>query len=715
MINLQSPLRYSMAAAALTLLSLAACGQPAPTANDTLFLTWHGDPTTTMVAQWLELGQLPEAMPDSSDNAAFATPRLTRPITIDGRGDDWGVAGLRLDYLETPKGKRPNPDGFLVTAKLGWTEEGLAVLASVRDDQATESEKDNSLWAADSLEIFLGEGVGKSRAMQIVITPGIDPQHPAVRTMTFALAKKGMPQDIEVQAAAIKTDTGYTVEALVPWSNLDAEPQTGETFAFQLIVNDVDGEFAKEQLAWFPSSRAYKDRSAVHTIRLAEAPNTVVRAVLRPRFDEALGRLVVEIDGEPRLVGESVTLRSGDQVIGTARFERILGFASAVIELPLADDGYATRFDAASLHLEDGQVIGRAAFPHNTWRRPAEAITVERLGGGAAEAAALTSEVLPFGRTGWFVHRVSMTGLTPDTDYRLIVPGHDRPVLFRTLPTTLEKPMVFAEGGDVGTSYAVGQLHDQAAAWSPMFGLVGGDCAYGNGINPKAWRNYLKLWHDHMVTPDGRSIPMLASIGNHEVAGSFDQPKIKAPFFNALFGPLFSESPGHYQTVDAGNYLTLFLLDSGHTAKHDGSQTQWLADALEQRPDVTHRFAAYHVPAYPSHRSFDGSRSAQARLHWVPLFEKHRIDAAFEHHDHTYKRTHLLLNDQPHPDGILYLGDGAWGRTPRTAHPERPYLAVAKSVRNVIRVTLNPDGTQSYLAVDEHGEVVDQYPQEDPP
>ena len=39
--------------------------------------------------------------------------------------------------------------------------------------------------------------------------------------------------------------------------------------------------------------------------------------------------------------------------------------------------------------------------------------------------------------------------------------------------------------------------------------------------------------------------------------------------------------------------------------------------------------------------------------------------------------------------------------------PLRPYLAVAKSERNVMRVTLKPDGTQDVLAVNEDGEVLD--------
>ncbi len=63
-----------------------------------------------------------------------------------------------------------------------------------------------------------------------------------------------------------------------------------------------------------------------------------------------------------------------------------------------------------------------------------------------------------------------------------------------------------------------------------------------------------------------------------------------------------------------------------------------------------------------------GTGELQRKL-WVPLFDKYRVPVVLEHHDHTFKRTKGLLNGLPHPDGVLYLGDGSWGRSPRKADP----------------------------------------------
>lgn len=124
---------------------------------------------------------------------------------------------------------------------------------------------------------------------------------------------------------------------------------------------------------------------------------------------------------------------------------------------------------------------------------------------------------------------------------------------------------------------------------------------------------------------------------------------------------------------------------------------------------------AYHVPAYPSVKPITGAGRARAdvRKHWPPLLEEFKVDVAFEHDDHAYKRTHPLRNGERHPEGVVYLGDGAWGKGPREVHTpdERPYLTKSVSTLNVIRVEIRPDGSQLYRAVDETGETVDTFQQ----
>ena len=128
--------------------------------------------------------------------------------------------------------------------------------------------------------------------------------------------------------------------------------------------------------------------------------------------------------------------------------------------------------------------------------------------------------------------------------------------------------------------------------------------------------------------------------------------------------------------------MSLVLLDTNHTSPIEGDQTDWLAKTLKEREDMPTVFVFNHVPAYPSVRAFTGNDAeagtgADNRKYWLPLFERYNVDAVFEHHDHAYKRTHPLLDGRPDPKGMLYLGDGSWGKIRRPDPPaKRPYLAV---------------------------------------
>lgn len=331
----------------------------------------------------------------------------------------------------------------------------------------------------------------------------------------------------------------------------------------------------------------------------------------------------------------------------------------------------------------------------------------------------------------YFVHTVELTNLAPNTDYNFRISEKGVIFKFRTMPSMFDDPIRFVVGGDAyhdGLHPCI-EIHKQAARKDPHFALIGGDIAYagdrfgglademhswvdwikGSDNRPARkfrWIEWLVSWKENMVSPDGRLIPIIPAIGNHDINGGFDKTKAEAADFHALFS-----MPGEqgYNTLDFGNYLTIFILDSGHTNSIGGVQTHWLYESMKSRQRIPHKFALYHVPAYPSYRKFNNKTSASIRLHWVPLFDMFGLHAAFEHHDHTYKRTHPLKNGKIDPLGVLYLGDGAWGleqpRTPKT--PEQAwYLAKTAAKRHFILVTINRK-TRQFKSIDHMGKVID--------
>jgi len=345
----------------------------------------------------------------------------------------------------------------------------------------------------------------------------------------------------------------------------------------------------------------------------------------------------------------------------------------------------------------------------------ANEVYYQKIGSDLWEIGVGTHEKMPHDLP-YLIHRVELSCLAPGESY-LFKPGAWKaaPYKFRTVPKNLDT-VQFVVGGDMyhdELDICI-EMNQQAAKVDPLFALVGGDIAYAESRLPKEhdnkrnrWVEWLSAWTRSMVTPNGFLIPIIPAIGNHDTVGRYDQTPLQARLFYSLF-----PFPGEQgcQALDFGEDLSIIVLDSGHTHPIGGMQTEWLYRTLQERRHVPHTFALYHVPAFPCVRSFRESQSIQIRRHWVPIFEMFALSAAFEHHDHAYKRTHPLY--QGHIDairGVLYLGDGGWGvKHPR--HPKSPkqlgYLARTAQARHFIAVALKGE-EQYFTAINHLGEVID--------
>ncbi|MHB1422330.1 MAG: purple acid phosphatase family protein [Gemmataceae bacterium] len=318
--------------------------------------------------------------------------------------------------------------------------------------------------------------------------------------------------------------------------------------------------------------------------------------------------------------------------------------------------------------------------------------------------------VRPYPRTDYKVFRAELTGLSPGADYQFHI-GKQSPIYrFRTMPAKANDTIHFISGGDCGVNAHAIANNVEAARQDPMFVLIGGDLGYDNGTSAAVSLAFLRNFSRHTIGRDGRLIPLVACIGNHEVQKGYNQPRAKAPFFYALFDGLYPENG--FATLDFGDYLSLVLLDTNHTTPIAGEQADWLEKTLRARKDHPNVFVVNHVPAYPSYRNperFNGKAGTGAdnREHWVPLFEKYRVPVVLEHHDHTFKRTKPLLGGLSHDNGVLYLGDGSWGRLRSPKAPDKLSYLAASSRDFHISLHRIQGRERFHLALDEHGRIMD--------
>jgi hypothetical protein len=324
----------------------------------------------------------------------------------------------------------------------------------------------------------------------------------------------------------------------------------------------------------------------------------------------------------------------------------------------------------------------------------------------------------PSGRT---VHRVELTALASDALYEFRFDDGGRIYRFRTMPKTLSREVRIASGGDIGFGTWTERMNRIAVSHDPDFAIWGGDLAYCDGAKERLgrWYDFFDSMKKSLITADGRVIPVLVTVGNHEVQGGYhksgppsdeaeDARRLRiAPYFMTFFA--LPGQPG-YAALDFGKYLSVILLDSGHLNAVGGAQTAWLDATLSKRAQVPHVFPVYHVPGFGTFRPLSDGYATVIRNQWIPLFEKHRLAIVFENHEHNYKRTVPIRNMQRDATGVTYLGDGAWGawNLGITDRENKWYLDQADALNHFILVKLNGPEAQ-FEAINLLGEIFDRH------
>lgn len=336
---------------------------------------------------------------------------------------------------------------------------------------------------------------------------------------------------------------------------------------------------------------------------------------------------------------------------------------------------------------------------------------------GASKWQAFKAESHTIPKSSIHVHVVQIEGLQGDSTYIFKIEGSDKEYQFRTLPQALSREVRFVVGGDIFYHWGkelFEQINHAISEDDPDFIVLGGDNAYTVGYKQASkgyrweierWQEFLRLLQKTLYGQAGRLIPIMPVVGNHDVhrrSGASQDPELFYEIFQ------FPEKGKAYRMMEAGDYLSLVFLDSGHTWPIDGVQAKWLKNKL-QGCDTTYLFGVYHIGAYPSVYKYKGDIPEELRKAWVPLFEEARLSAAFEHHSHALKRTYPIRQGKKDPEGVIYLGDGSWGAPPRQVYtPEELwYLEKSASVNACWFVHLSPQGAEIEARTPE-GKVVDQ-------
>ena len=125
------------------------------------------------------------------------------------------------------------------------------------------------------------------------------------------------------------------------------------------------------------------------------------------------------------------------------------------------------------------------------------------------------------------------------------------------------------------------------------------------------------------------------------------------------------------------------------------------------------------MPMYPLTLGRMGATNYRAREVWAPLFDKHGVKLAFEHHDHRYKRTWPIRGGKVVEDGgsgTIFLGDGNIGTVVSAGDKNhevppksqwQPYIKNAGAQHHFFMVDLDGNGGANVQSIDHRGDVFD--------
>jgi len=305
-----------------------------------------------------------------------------------------------------------------------------------------------------------------------------------------------------------------------------------------------------------------------------------------------------------------------------------------------------------------------------------------------------------------YSYRVELVGLEPGTTYFFrVVDASGTATREWTLRTiALDQAIRFAFAGDSQRPYETpegpgGQLlgnptapanwpfmrdflTQKAAGESPDFFLALGDLV-ARGNNPEHWENWLDAWQANAVSPDGRMIPIVTVVGNHDLGG---YPNIDSSY-EWLLGQFAMPQPIPGLPCYALDFPELHLVVLAATAGHTSgtwaaataeanAQLDWLEDDLAAAPDARWRLVAFHYNYLGCYCACTGYPSDVYTKAWSGALQDGGADMVFMGHTHNYTRSFpvtvdvdatcgplglrfSLQNDSE--NGITYITAGIWG------------------------------------------------------
>jgi hypothetical protein len=304
------------------------------------------------------------------------------------------------------------------------------------------------------------------------------------------------------------------------------------------------------------------------------------------------------------------------------------------------------------------------------------------------------------------LHEVTVTGLSPGTDYNYRVSSRDRSR--RTvksdefsLRTAVEKDAPFSfgitseTGGSGQPQYNI-PIFREMSLLRPDFVLLVGDMVQ-NGLEYGDWEKFLFAPGKELFV----NTPFYLCMGNHEMLPKAGNMVDESPWFNKFMSYpeperyySFDYGNSHFVAVDSITAVDYRMTDDGDISpvlreRSDGlrpgsAQYEFLVNDLKLS-NAAWKFVFFHYSPYVS-----ADYEVQAMRELCPVFEKYGVDFVITSHTIVYERSHPIRKNRIDLNkGTVYLVVGGAGHNPEWLTPKRGWhAAMSRAVPHFAQIVI---------------------------
>ena len=303
---------------------------------------------------------------------------------------------------------------------------------------------------------------------------------------------------------------------------------------------------------------------------------------------------------------------------------------------------------------------------------------------------------------GYYINKVTVTGLAPETEYLYQVGSEEAlsPAYTYTTPS-FSDTFRFTAVGDAQIGKPVEEVDKQKGNWHKLLNKVKyhfPDTSFlvslGDQINDFDDR---EQYHAFLNQGALYSLSLAPLKGNHEIGGPQFSEHFSLPNQSTL-GTCDDDGDGDYWFT-RGN--ALFIALNTMDANKWGEHYDFIASAVEANPDTTWRIVFSHYSPYNGYEEYL-ENAANIRPYFLKFTSDFDIDLVMCGHDHAYVRTAFIQEDGSYvqydspaanPDGTMYLtlssSSGSMYRRP--VPQDEAIVSKKRDTPEVTDVQITPD------------------------